>query len=175
MIETNRLIIRNFHPSDFEDLYDYLSCDEVYEFEPGEPVSIEQAKQLSVGRSAGSDFFAVVLKQLEKMIGHLYFAQVEPKRLLTWELGYIFNPEYQRKGYGSEAAIALVDYAFTNKSIHRIMARCSVENTASWKMLEKAGFIREGYFRKYGFVHRDADGNPIWDDVYEYSKVNDKE
>ena len=119
----------------------------------------------------GSDFCAVVLKQTEKMIGHLYLARVQPKSFLTWKLGYIFNPVFHRNGYASEAAKTLTEHAFEHQNIHRIMARCSVENVASWRLLERIGFTREGYFRKYGFVHRDDEGNPIWNDVYEYSRV----
>jgi RimJ/RimL family protein N-acetyltransferase len=51
------------------------------------------------------------------------------------------------------------------------MARCNPENQASWKLLEQIGFMREGYFRKAGCIHNDDKGNPIWNDVYEYSKI----
>ena len=111
------------------------------------------------------------LDRIQKLIGHLYFKQLEPEDRMTWELGYIFNPSYQRKGYASEAAAALVQYAFDHYHAHRVMARCNPENTASWKLLEKIGFTREGSFRKAGFVHKDEAGRPIWTDVYEYSKL----
>lgn len=171
MIETNRLIIRRFDPSDYSDLYEYLSLPVTYTFEPGKPISLGEAKELTLQRSAGDDFWAVILKRENKLIGHLYFKQLEPKEKMTWELGYIFHPGFHRKGYASEAAAALTEYAFAHYQIHRIMARCNPENTASWKLLEKIGFTREGYFRKTGFVHTDDRGAPIWTDVYEYSKL----
>ena len=104
MIETNRLFIRKFEVSDYNDLYEYLSNPVIYLFEPGKPITLSEAKVLTIQRSKGNDFFAVVLKQSNKMIGHLYFKHLEPKDRLTWELGYIFNPAYQRKGYASEAS-----------------------------------------------------------------------
>lgn len=97
----------------------------------------------------------------------------EPGKFLTWELGYIFNPAFRGRGYASQAAEALICHAFKHQNIHRVMARCSVENIASWKLLEKIGFTREGHFREYGFIHRDTDGDPIWNDVYEYSRIRD--
>ncbi len=103
------------------------------------------------------------------MVGHLYFKQAEPMRLLTWELRYILHPKYQRHGYGSEAAAALTAYGFEHFIIHRIMTRCDPENPASWKLLERVGFKREGSFRKFGFVHTDENGSPIWTDAHEYS------
>jgi len=171
LIETNRLCIRQFMLSDYNDLYEYLSDPVTYIFEPGKPISLEEAQELVSQRSAGNDFWAVILKQDNKLIGHLYFKQLEPKERMTWELGYIFNPRYQKKGYASEASTALTDYAFANYQVHRIMARCNPENVASWKLLEKIGFTREGCFSKYGFIHKDDSGRPIWNDVYEYSKL----
>ncbi|HEY3312266.1 MAG TPA: GNAT family N-acetyltransferase [Anaerolineales bacterium] len=171
MIETNRLFIRQFVLSDYNDLYEYLSDPVTYIFEPGEPISLDEAKELVSQRSMGNVFWAVVLKRDNKLIGHLYFEQLEPKERMTWELGYIFNPGYQKQGYASEASAALVDYAFAHYHAHRIMARCNPENVASWKLLEKIGFSREGYFRKHGFIRKDDSGKPIWNDVYEYSML----
>ena len=91
--------------------------------------------------------------------------------LLTWELGYIFNPLFHRQGYASEAAAAVVAHGFRSLKAHRIVARCSPENPGSWKLLERIGFIREGHFHKSAFFRRDAKGNPIWHDAYEYAMI----
>lgn len=171
MIETDRLTIRRFTPPDDQDLYEYLSNPDVYLYEPGNPINREQAHELALQRSAGNDFWAVILKSENKLIGHLYFKKLEPEEQMTWELGYIFNPAYQGKGYASEAAGALVDYAFTHYHAHRVMARCNPENTASWKLLEKIGFNREAYFRSYHFFRKDEAGSPLWTDAYEYSRL----
>jgi [ribosomal protein S5]-alanine N-acetyltransferase len=171
LIETERLLIRKFMPSDAADLFEYLSLPETYRFEPGEPISMDEARELVAERADGSNFLAVVLKESGRLIGHLYFEQREPLECRTWELGYIFNPRYQRMGYGSEAAAALVDYAFANLNPHRIMARCNQDNPASWKLLEKIGFIREGDFKQFTFFHTDEKGQPIWVDAFEYAKL----
>ncbi len=124
------MIVRSCEASDYQDLYEYLSLPGTYFFEPGKPITIEESKDLELSRSKGNAFLSVVLKQNHKMIGHLYFTQIEPKEFLTWELGYIFNPEYQRMGYASEAADAVVKWGFDTYKIHRIMARCNPRNTA---------------------------------------------
>jgi ribosomal-protein-alanine N-acetyltransferase len=175
LIETERLLIRHFLKSDYSDLYEYLSDPSIYVHEPGKPITLTEAKTIAKARSKGTDFLAVILKSNKKMIGHLYLKQIEPLERQTWELGYIFNPKYHRMGYASEASAAVTDYAFRNYKIHRIMARCNPENTASWKLLERIGYIREGHFKKFGFVHTDDKGNPIWTDAYEYARINDKE
>ena len=103
------------------------------------------------------------------MVGHLYFAQIEPKEVLTWELGYIFNPAYQKHGYASESARGLIEYGFANLGIHRVEAHCNPQNVASWRVMEKIGMQREGYFRQNIFFQRDAEGEPIWLDTFEYA------
>jgi RimJ/RimL family protein N-acetyltransferase len=105
------------------------------------------------------------------LIGHLYFEQQQPLEFRTWELGYIFNPRFQRLGYGSEAAAALVAYAFENLHPHRLMARCDQKNPASWKLLEKIGFIREGAFKQFAFMRLNEVGEPLWVDAFEYSML----
>ncbi len=173
LIETHYLFIRRFKETDSHDLYEYLSNPETYAFEPGQPISLSEAKRLAKERSEGTDFYAVVLKESEKMIGHLYFKQIDPQVMMTWELGYIFNPSYHRKGYASEAARALIEYAFQNQTVHRIMARCDPKNPASWKLLEKIGFRREGHFKQSATFRNDEFGNPIWHDAYEYGLLKE--
>lgn len=174
MIETKRLILRKFIPGDWKDLYEYLSLEEIYTFEPGQPIAREEARQMAAKRSFSDDFFAVVLKQSEKMIGHLYFSHVEPLEFLTWELGFIFNPEYQRKGFCTESSKALIDHAFLHLNAHRITAYCNPNNVASWKVLEKIGLKREGFFEKKAFFRRDENNEPIWHDCYAYGKLRDE-
>ncbi len=171
MIETSRLIIRNFAEDDAEDLYAYLSLHDTYRFEPGAPISFEDAQALAKERADGASFFAVGLKASAVMIGHLYFAQIEPLDFMTWELGYIFNPLYHNNGYCSEAAKALIDYGFCSLRAHRIIAHCNPLNYASWRVLEKIGMEREGHFKQKAFFKRDGNHNPLWHDCYAYGLV----
>ena len=171
-IETDRLSVRPFRPDDWRDLYAYLSLPATYEFEPGEPVDADQARAMAEERSRGAAFWAVELRAEGRMVGHLCLGQVEPAELLTWELGYIFNPRDQRRGYATEAARALVAHAFAAMGAHRVVAMCNPANTASWRVLEKAGFEREGHLRQNVFFRRDSAGRPLWQDTFEYGLVN---
>ena len=169
MISTERLIIRPFLKSDYHDLHEYLSLKETYEFEPGEPISIVEAEKLCIERSKGRNFWAVALKDSNKLIGHISFLQTEPTFLLTWEIGFIFNPAFQNQGYATEAAIAVIKHAFSEMNTHRIIGHCTPENIPSWRVLEKCGMRREGLLRKNFYVHKDKDGNPQWLDSYQYA------
>jgi RimJ/RimL family protein N-acetyltransferase len=174
-IVTPRLTLRAFRPDDAGDLYDYLSNAQVYQFEPGAPLDREQAGQMAADLAGSADFWAVTLPAQHKVIGQLYFKQIEPPHLLTWELGYILSPAFQRQGYGAEAAAALVNHAFQAEPIHRIVANCNPNNIASWKLLERIGFRREGLLRQSVYFRLDAAGEPLWTDTFVYAMLRTEE
>jgi RimJ/RimL family protein N-acetyltransferase len=70
----------------------------------------------------------------------------------TPEIGSAVFPSERGKGYCSEAVKIMVDYLFLSKDIVRIQAHTDARNVASQKVLEKAGFKKEGTFRKEYFV-----------------------
>lgn len=86
-LETKRLIIRRFKESDWQDLYEYLSDEEVVKFEPYDVFSVEKSKKEAIKRAENKIFYAVVLKEENKVIGNLSFIKEE---FDTWELGYVF-------------------------------------------------------------------------------------
>lgn len=171
-IETKNLIIRNHIESDWKYLYDYLSVPEIYDYEPGDPISIEESKLLIIERCKANDFYAVIKKSDNHMIGHLYFHHADPKHFMTWELGYIFNPKFQNKGFCTEAASAMIDYGFKEMDVHKVIAFCNPKNIPSWKVLEKIGMEREGFFKQKAFFRKDKKGNPLWHDCYAYGILN---
>jgi RimJ/RimL family protein N-acetyltransferase len=64
------------------------------------------------------------------------------------EIGYALLPSERGKGYCTEAAQLMVDYLFLSIDVSRIQASTSIRNKGSQKVLEKAGFTREGTIRK---------------------------
>lgn len=168
-IETERLILRRFTYDDWQDLYEYLSQDEVVKYEPYDVYSEEACKQEAMRRSKDDAFYAVCLKEKSKVIGNIYFQQQEPKEFMTWEIGYVFNSLYHKKGYATEACKGILKHSFEQMGAHRIIAMCNHENTASWKLLERIPMRREGYFKKAAFFKKTHDGEPIWHDAYQYA------
>ena len=170
MLATDRLIIRPFLESDYADLYEYLSLEETYRYEPGKPITKDEAKKIAAERAGGTDFWAVTLKEnKEKLIGHVSLIQTEPKQFRTWEIGFIFHPDFQNKGYATEASRAVIDYSFRELDAHRVVGYCGVDNTASWRVLEKCGMRREGLQRQNVYFHEGKDGRPRWFDSYQYA------
>ncbi len=164
-IETERLIIRRFIEEDWKDLYEYLSDEEVVKFEPYDVYSEEQTKIEAINRSKMDSFYAVCLKENNKLIGNIY---LEKGEFDTWELGYVFNASYQKKGYALEATKKLLDLAFTEWKARRIIAMCNPLNKNSWKLLERLNMRREGTLIQNIYFKCDSNGQPIWSDTYEY-------
>lgn len=72
------------------------------------------------------------------IIGDLGFAG-KPDESGTVVIGYNVLPAYQNQGYGFEAVQALVNWAFTQPNLKRIVADCYDNNPASMRILEKLG------------------------------------
>lgn len=170
LLNTKRLILRYFNKNDWEDLYEYLSDAQVVRYEPYDVYTKEMAQQEAVGRANNTSFIAVCLQDSGKLIGNLYLEKVEPKKIDTYEIGYVFNRNYSGMGYATEAASNLVDYVFSNLGAHRIIAHCNTKNTASWKLLERLNFRREAE-RINNMFFDVADGKPLWFSSYQYAKL----
>lgn len=173
-LETERLIIRRFCRDDWEGLYEYLSQESVVKYEPYDVFSKDECMAEAVNRSRNNAFWAVCLKENNKLIGNVYFEQQEPMKFLTWEIGYVFNPAYYGKGYATESCERILKYGFEELSAHRIIGRCNPENTSSWKLMERLSMRREGYFKKPAFFIKSPDGEPAWHDAYEYAILDEE-
>jgi RimJ/RimL family protein N-acetyltransferase len=173
-LTTERTIIRGFKADDFQDLYEYLSLPATYQYEPGMPITIDEAKKICTDRVGSNDFFAVELKLEHKLIGHISFIKSKPSYVNTFELGYIFNPNYQGRGFATESGKIFIKYVFENLKVHKIIANCNPAHKKSWKLLERVGMKREGRLEK-NIYFKEHDGKPIWQDTFVYGLVNNVE
>lgn len=159
-IEAERLLIRKFESKDWEAVYEYTSDSNVMKYIP-EGVFTEEDTRNFVNKNMGENAknFPVILIDENILIGHIVFHKYFGEH--TYEIGWVFNPKYFNKGYASEAAQATLKYGFKEMKLHRIIATCQPENTPSYRVMEKIGMMREGYFRKC-IPH----GNEWWDEYY---------
>ncbi len=82
-------------------------------------------------------------------------------------IGYWIGQKYAGKGYMVDALDLLAGHAFDTMRLHRIEAACIPDNRRSVRVLEKAGFTREGLLRSYLKINGD------WQDHYLYSLIAD--
>jgi len=172
--ETDRLIIRRFNADDWHDLYEYLSQEVVVKYEPYGIFNEEECKEEAIRRAQDDAFWAVCLKENNKLIGNIYFQQQEPKAFMTWEIGYVFNPVYYGKGYATEASRRIIQYGFEQIGAHRIIGKCNTENVSSWKLMERLLMRREAHFRKPAYFRKSSEGKPVWHDAYLYAILEEE-
>ena len=165
IMETDRLIIRRYCKEDLQDLYEYLSNEDVVKYEPYKPMDIKEVEDNLDWRISSDEMLAIVLKSNNKMIGNVYLGK---RDFDTIEIGYVFNKQYWGKGYAKESCAELIKKLFSD-GIHRIYAECDPNNMGSWKLLESLGFIREAHFKQNVYFWKDANSNPIWKDTFVYS------
>ena len=168
--ETDRLILRRFKKSDLNDLYEYVSDPDTVTYEPYPPMSMNEAAASLDIMVDSDEMIAAELKSEHKLIGSLYLGKREFE---TAELGYLFNKAYRLNGYARDCCAALIKKSF-GEGLHRIYAECDTMNTASWKLLEALGFMREAHLRESVYFSKDENGRPIWRDTFIYSKLNCK-
>jgi len=102
--------------------------------------------------------FAIELTKEKRIIGGIGIRR-QTSHGDSASFGYVLNRHYWLKGYGSEAAGGIVKFGFEFLKVHRVEAICDIENTGSWKVMEKAGLMREGLQRealKLGDEFRDC-------------------
>ena len=95
-----------------------------------------------------NDTFAFAVTVDDKVIGSIGVFRQGNIHRLTAELGYYISEEYWGNGIMTEAVKQICDYVFRNSDIIRIYAEPFSYNTASCRVLEKAGFQFEGLLRQ---------------------------
>jgi [ribosomal protein S5]-alanine N-acetyltransferase len=106
------------------------------------------------GRRAGTDLLlAIVERESGRLIGGIGLHHLDWEHH-NGELGYWLGRPYWGRGYGTEAAEAIVRIGFEQLHLHRLDAGLFRGNSASEHLLRKLGFAKEGLrresFRKRG-------------------------
>jgi ribosomal-protein-alanine N-acetyltransferase len=100
------------------------------------------------------------------LVGGLTLANIRRGVAQAGSLGYWTGLPFVRQGYMTAAVRAVIPFAFASLRLHRLEAACIPSNGGSIKLLEKTGFVREGYAREYLCI------NGIWQDHLLYAHVN---
>jgi len=155
-IRTERLLIRELEEQDVPALLDYRSRPEVSRYQPGVMLTSDQEAWWTI-HAARSELWrqprysydlGVVLEGEARLIGECHLALMshadEASAPDAAAVGFIIHPEYWGRGYATEAARALVRFAFTALELATVYGGCLPENAASCRVLEKAGLVLQG-------------------------------
>ncbi|GGF36595.1 GNAT family N-acetyltransferase [Subtercola lobariae] len=161
-IQTERLVLRPFVETDLDDVYAYQSIPEVVEFmlwslrdrdESREHLA-RRLKLTSLENDNDILVLAVVLPgepslggSGDRVIGDLtvFLRSVSNRQA---ELGWAFHPDFQHRGYATEAAERMLAFAFTELNSHRVTADLDPRNSASAALATRLGMRQEAHFRE---------------------------
>jgi RimJ/RimL family protein N-acetyltransferase len=153
MLETERLIMREFTLDDLEKLIEMRVPDEVNKYLGGRilqnPEAITKRRDFYIGcyKKYGFGMNAMIWKETGEMIGWSGLQPLEGTSEI--EVGYGMIKEFWKRGIGFETANAWLAYGFNQANLERIVAVASPENTGSWRIMEKLGMKREKIERHY--------------------------
>jgi len=120
----------------------------------GEFLPLTQWSRTELEKAGQVDPFEMKWFFIEKKDGskigyifHFNMLHITMGKLL--EIAYALLPSERGKGYCTEATQLMVDYLFLSMDVSRVQAIISIGNKASERVLEKAGFTREGTIRRH--------------------------
>ncbi len=152
VIETERLILRKFTLDDAAFMLELLNTPAWLRFIGDRNVrTIEEAGQYLLNgnirsyREYGFGFYVVVIKETNESLG--ICGIVKREGLDDIDIGFGFLPQFIGKGYGYEAATAMLDYALNDLKIKRIVAIINPENVVSIALIKKIGLQFEKMVR----------------------------
>ena len=84
-----------------------------------------------------------------KIVGAINLSQIFFGAFRSAYLGYYIGAPYARQGYMTEGLQLALAYAFNDLKLHRLEANVQPVNLNSIALVKRAGFVREGYSRRY--------------------------
>lgn len=152
-LTTDRLVLRPFTDADAEELFALQSDPRVLRYWDSPPwADRSKVPQFMDGCRRMADETSGARVALERhsdgsFVGWCTFNSWNPD-FRSASLGYCLTETAWGQGYATEAARALLRWAFDTLDLNRVQAEADTRNVASARVLEKLGFVREGTLRE---------------------------
>lgn len=168
-LKTDRLSLKPITEQDFDFIVKLETRPENKEYEMEgilkRDIIIEGCKEFIEGEKMlpeDGGIKYIVCNEKNEMIGSVSLS-CNWEKTKEWELGYIFLSEYWGKGYATEAVKSVINFAFKDLGIHKLMAFVNAENKRSVDLAKCIGMVDEGYMREARLV----DGK--WNDEFVFT------
>ncbi len=164
-IESRRLVIRSYQVSDSEALYEAVreSLPDLLKWMPWATRDFGLVEARSFVRRSiknfarGSDYTMGIFDKRGCFVGScgLHATKDPYHRVPMYEVGYWCRSSLHGRGYATEALRALTRFGFAELKANRLEISCDSRNSASERVMIKAGYQREGLLRN---SQRDCNG-----------------
>ena len=151
-LETDRLILRDYLPEDFDDYFRLKSDSEtMYYLQDIQLFTREEAYedfQTVLNDICRSDrkfyFLHIELKDTHEQVGSIGYTVIDdtPAGKIV-HAGYFTYPQFWGRGYTSEALRRVLRFAFEENNVYRVTTGCLADNIGSEKVMRKCGMIKE--------------------------------
>ncbi len=163
-LKSERLLLRRLRLDDAGDIFDYARDPQMTPFvfwEPHRTVAdtLDFLQRTIKGYEDGlPPVWGIQHVADDRIVGAIAIHDVSWMHLRA-EIGYALARKYWRQGLMTEAVRRVLGYCFDALGLNRVEARCDVDNTGSWRVMEKCGMKFEGVLRQNIILHgrpRDA-------------------
>lgn len=158
VLTTERLVLRRMDKNDADDLFYLRSHPGIMRFIP-RPMAVtrqdviilidEYNRNLEINEAIT---WGITTKENNKVIGTIGLFRMKKENFRT-ETGYLLHDAWHGKGIMPEALNAVTYYCFRQLGFHSVEALIDPANTASEKLLQKCGFVKEGHFKESAFYN----------------------
>jgi ribosomal-protein-alanine N-acetyltransferase len=158
IVNSERLILRAFQYTDDDDMLTYWVSDPKIQSLYSEPAyttkeEVEGLLDTYIGSYSRPDYYrwAIIEKESDTCIGQIAIFLVDNKNHFC-EIEYALGSKFHRKGYGTEAVNAVLDFGFNKVNFHKVQVCHKEGNVASQGVIMKCNFSYEGTLRDYFFM-----------------------
>lgn len=157
ILQTERLILREFTAVDWTTVFAYHNDPLYLRYYEHDSVTERQAQAFVYrfitfqGEQPRTRFqLAITLAETGELIGNVGVRREGPGEPLA-DMGFELSPPHWGRGYATEAARTMVEWAFGDLGVERIHAHCIAENTGSARVLERTGLRQEARLRDHQY------------------------
>lgn len=159
LLETPRLRLRPLTADDTDALLSYRGDPEVCRYLPFPPMdAAEIARRLEtqwfrteLENDEEHVTLGAELRETGELVGDVILF-LRSRAHGNGEIGWVFHPAVAGRGYATEAATALLDWAFGANGLRRVVARLDSRNDASARLCERLGMRREAHLVENEYV-----------------------
>jgi [ribosomal protein S5]-alanine N-acetyltransferase len=152
-LETERFILREPRPEDADTVFRIMANSQVMRYFGQLPMASHAAAKKRI-QGFADDFaehsgirWAITRHETDELVGTCGFWRIDKPNLRA-EIGYELAPECWGQGVMTEALRPVLAFGFIRMGLHSIEAQIHPANIGSRRVLEKLGFVQEGYFRE---------------------------
>ena len=117
-----------------------IFMEQLSDWERQEPFYEKKIESIQAGGDSQKYTWSIFLKGTNTVIGQITCQPKDNEPENIRDVGWFIDPDYQGHGYGTEAAVAVLDFMFNEVEITEIKTSAAEINPGSWSIMEKLGF-----------------------------------